>query len=179
VSIPFAIVQAKPYTLLLRYSRSFQVATGVNALIEVGTEKELTEALTFHADAWASRLGVSRNMVYRLREWLGVKYPHGGARVKAKHVDIDPALLDCYLQAIGSGQSRTIVATIDKLPLTLVKGTNLVFESAIEEDVALWLIGVTVRDAATEIGVSQKVIVNLRKLLNITERQSEDISLIL
>jgi len=178
-TLPFSLCQAGTFRVLTRTPLELKAYSGANALLQPGTTKGLRKALVESGHAWAASLNVPYHRINRLRVALKVVplptkrsgwFPDEAARPPLPVMYIGK--LGCHLQSIGEGKAAVWVATLDPLSFVRVPNVRILIEEALLDEVKLWLLTVTVNEAATTLAVQKNAVKVLRRFFGLDATKS-------
>lgn len=180
--IPFSIRHLNDYCMIVRLSpeaQPFALLEGSRCIVDLAARPAFREMLSIPAsEGYAQAWGVAPSLIYRARIALGLGSGHGGQRARSGRSPngsagapplalLSPEDMGVSVQVVGSGTTRTLVATLERQPMIMVEGTLIVVEVSATEELRDYLRGVTIDEAMATLKLTNRSVVRLRKYVGV------------
>lgn len=175
--IPFSIRHINDYCMIVRLSpeaQPFQLLEGSRCIVDLSARPRFREMLSIPAsEGYAAAWGVAPSLIYRARIALGLGSAHGGQRARSGRRStgaptialLAPEDMGISVQVVGTGTTRTLIATLDKQPMIMVDGTLIIIECAAIEELKGYAFWTTIEETMQEMNLTNRSVVRLRKFL--------------
>lgn len=180
--IPFSIRHLDSYCMLVRLSpeaQPFALLEGSRCIVDAAARPAFRQLLSIPAsEGYAKAWGVAPSLIYRARIAMGLGSGHGGQRARSGRrvagasgapplALLAPDDMGISVQVVGSGTTRTLVATLERQPMIMVEGTLIVVEVSAIEELRDYLRGVTIEEAMATLELTNRSVVRLRKYVGV------------